>query len=182
VLGLPLTHLLDLLRTEGRIPHKRSPHPAAIAEEVRRFEHYLTQVSGLRLATCTARLKLVPAFLLDRFSAERIRIRPLKAPDVIRCMGKYTKDWKASSQHDAGNSLRSHFRFKTLHGESTAALRAAIPAVPQWTLAPLPKGIPAGQLTRLLQAFDRSAATGKRDHAMTRCFLGVERSASGACL
>lgn len=33
--------LLDLLRSEGRIAEKTSPYPAAIAEEINRFEHYL---------------------------------------------------------------------------------------------------------------------------------------------
>ncbi len=37
--------------SEGRIADKTSPYPAAIAEEINRFEHYLKQVCGLRLAT-----------------------------------------------------------------------------------------------------------------------------------
>ena len=170
--GAALGHLLHLLRTERRIAPQRPPHPAAIAEEALRFEHYLTQVLGLRPATCRARVKLVRAFLLDRFTTGRIRIRALEATDVTRFMRKYTRGWKASSQRDAGNSLRSYFRFKALHGERTAILIAAIPTVAQWRLARLPKGIPAEQLTRLLQAFDRGT-TGKRDYAITRCFVDL---------
>jgi integrase/recombinase XerD len=168
-----LARLLDLLRTEGRITPKRSPDPAAIAEETHRFEHYLTQVCGLRPATCTARLKRVRAFLLDRFATGRLRISALKPADVIRFMGKYTQGWMASSKREAGNSLRSYFRFKALHGDDTAALSAAIPTVAQWRLARLPKGISADQVTRLLKAFDRSSATGKRDYAITRCFVDL---------
>ena len=37
----------------------------------------------------------------------------------------------------------------------------------------MPKGIPAEQLTRLLQAFDRGTTTGKRDYAITRCFVDL---------
>jgi site-specific recombinase XerD len=168
-----LTRFLSLLRAEDRIAPKQSPDPAGICEEIRRFEHYLTQVCGLSPATCTARIKLVRAFLLDQFSAGRVCTRVLRAPEVVRFLRKYTQGWKASSQRDVGNSLRSYFRFKALHGERTTTLIAAIPTVAQWRLARLPKGISADQLTRLLRAFDRGTATGKRDYAITRCFVDL---------
>jgi len=40
-------------------------------------------------------------------------------------------------------------------------------------LARLPKAISADRVTRLLKAFDRSSATGKRDYAITRCFIDL---------
>jgi integrase len=110
----------------------------------------------------------VRTLLLDRFSVGRIWIRALKAPDVIRFSTKYTQGWKASSQRDGGNSLRSYFRFKALYGERAAALSATIPTVAQSRLARMPKGIPAAHLTRVLQAFDRSTAAGKLDCAISR--------------
>ena len=77
-------HLLVQLRPEGQIAPKPSPNPAAIAEEINRFERYLTQVCGLSPATCSVRLRRVRAFLLDRFAAERIQISALKPTDVVR--------------------------------------------------------------------------------------------------
>jgi integrase/recombinase XerD len=165
--------LLDLLRTEGRIAPKKSSYPAAIAEEINRFEHYLKQVCGLRPTTCTVRIQRVRAFLLDRFSAGHIRISAVKPADVVRFMAKYTEGWTAPSKRAAGDSLRSYFRFKAVHGDDTAALSAAIPHVAQWRLARLPQGIPADRVTRLLKAFDRNSATGKRDYAITRCFVDL---------
>lgn len=171
--GAALAHLLNFLRAEGRIAPRRSLDPRAVAEEIHNFEHYLTQVCGLRPATCSARLKHARAFLLDRFATGCIRISVLKAADIIRFMRKYTQEWMASSKREAGNSLRSYFRFKALHGEQTAGLIAAIPTVAQWRLARLPKGISADQINRLLKAFDRNSATGKRDYAITRCFVDL---------
>jgi len=168
-----LAHLLDLLRTEGRITPKRSPDPTAIVGEICRFGHYLTQVCGLSPATCSVRLQRVRAFLLDGFATGRIRISTLKPADVIRFLAKYTQGWAASSKRAAGDSLRSYFRFKALQGEHTAALSAAIPTVAQWRMARLPKGISVDQLNRLLKAFDRTSATGKRDYAITRCFVDL---------
>jgi len=168
-----LAHLLDLLRAENRIAAKKSRDPATISDESHRFEHYLTQVCGLKPATCNDRLKHVRAFLLDRFAARSIRISVLKPADVIRFLSEYTKRWGASSKHHAGDSLRSYFRFKALNGEHTVGLSEAIPTVAQWRLARLPKGISVEQTTRLLKAFDRNCPTGKRDYAITRCFIDL---------
>lgn len=168
-----LAHLLDLLRSESRITPKRSPDPTAILMEIRRFEHYLMQVRGLSPATCSVRLQRVRAFLLDGFATGRIRISAVKPADVIRFMAKYTQGWAASSKRAASDSLRSYFRFKGLQGEHTAALSAAIPTVAQWRMARLPKGISVEQITRLFKAFDRTSATGKRDYAITRCFVDL---------
>lgn len=168
-----LAHLLGVLRAGGRIAPKREPDPAGIAEEIGRFEHYLTQVCGLKLATFTARSKHVRAFLLGRFATKQIRISELKPADVIRFLNKHTAGWMASSKREVGISLRSYFRFKALNGEQTTALSAAIPRVAQWRMARLPKGISADQIKRLLKAFDRSSATGKRDYAITRCFVDL---------
>lgn len=168
-----LNHLLVILRRERRIAPRMSPDSVAIAREIHRFDRYLTQVCGLKPTTCAARLKVARAFLLDQFAAEQIRMSALKPADVICFMRKYTQGWKASSTRDVGNSLRSYFRFRALHGEPTATLSAAVPTVPQWRLARLPKGISADQLTRLLRAFDRSSATGRRDYAITRCFVDL---------
>lgn len=161
--------LLDLLRSEGRIAEKTSPYPAAIAEEINRFEHYLKQVCGLRPATCTVRLQRVRAFLVDRFAHADIRISTVKPADVIRFMRRYTEGWTASSKRAAGWL----FRFKAAQGHHTATLSAAIPNVAQWRLARLPKAISADRITRLLRAFDRRSTMGKRDYAITRCFIDL---------
>lgn len=40
-------------------------------------------------------------------------------------------------------------------------------------MASLPKWLSAEELTRLLGAFDRSTATGRRDYAIARCFIDL---------
>jgi hypothetical protein len=104
---------------------KTSPYPAAIAEEINRFEHYLKQVCGLRLATCTVRLQRVRAFLVDQFAEAGIRVSTVKPADVISFMRKYTEGWTAPSKRAAGDSLRSYFRFSTIRTESAALRRFA---------------------------------------------------------
>jgi integrase/recombinase XerD len=168
-----LGHLLDLLRIENRIPPKKSAYPTAISDELHHFDHYLTQVCGLKRATCHDRLQHIRAFLLKRFADGKIKINALKPVDIMQFISKYTQRWTASSKRHACNSLRSYFRFKALQGKHTAGLCAAIPTVAQWRMAQLPKGISVDETTRLLRAFNRNSATGKRDYAITRCFVDL---------
>jgi integrase/recombinase XerD len=99
--------LLALLRTEGRIAQKKSSDPAAIIEEICRFEHYLKQVCGLRPTTCSVRMQRVRAFLLERFAAGPTEIGAVRPADVVRFMAKYTESRTAPSKRAAGDSLRS---------------------------------------------------------------------------
>jgi len=118
-------------------------------------------------------MQRVRAFLLQRFSAGRIRIDLVKPADVSRFMAKYTKGWTAPSKRAAGDSLRSYFRFRAMQGDRTAALSAAMPNVAQWRLTGLPKGMSPNQVARLLKAFNRHSSTGKRDYAITRCLVDL---------
>jgi site-specific recombinase XerD len=164
--------LLSLLRTEGRIAPKKPSDPAAVIEEISHFEHYLKEVCGLRPTTCSVRIKRVRAFLLQ-LAAGRIRIGAVKPADVARFLAKYTEGWTAPSKRTAGDSLRSYFRFRAMQGDHTAVLSAAIPNVAQWRLAGLPKGMSPDQVSRLLRAFNRRSPNGKRDYAITRCFVDL---------
>jgi site-specific recombinase XerD len=88
-------------------------------------------------------------------------------------MRRYAPHWTPSSKKALGNSLRSYFRYRALHGERTAHLVAAIPRIAQWRMASLPKWLSGDQLMQLLGAFDRSTATGRRDYAIARCFVDL---------
>lgn len=171
--GAALKHLLEVLRAQHRIAPKKSSIPTAISNEIHGFEYYLSEVCGLKPVTRDDRLRHVRAFLVDRYRSGSIRMNVLKPVDVIRFMGKYTQRWKASSRRHVGNSLRSYFRFKALQGEDTGRLSAAVPKVAQWRMASLPKGISVDQTNQLLKGFDRNTATGKRDYAITRCFVDL---------
>jgi integrase len=40
-------------------------------------------------------------------------------------------------------------------------------------VASLPKSVSGAEIAKLLNAFDRSSATGRRDYAITRCFVDL---------
>ena len=168
-----LLHLLNVLRFRGLIAPKMSADPQEIVRDLQKFERYLADVRGLTPVTCDTRVNRVRSFLLDRFGSGGIRLNILRRNDVIGFMGRYTANWKPSSKQGMASALRSYFRFKAISGEPTTQLAAAIPRIAQWRLATLPKSLASAEIVRLLQSFDRTCATGKRDYAIARCFVDL---------
>jgi site-specific recombinase XerD len=97
----------------------------------------------------------------------------LEPVDVTRFMTQYTTNWVPASIRVVCTSLRSYFTFKASREEQTAALIAVLPQVAQWRLAGLPKQLSSEEVKKLLGAFDRRSATGRRDYAITRCLLDL---------
>ena len=63
-------------------------------------------------------------------------------------------------------ALRSFLRFCYLEGVIPLPLDGAVPSVAGRRMSPLPRGISAGELDRLLASCDRSRARGRRDYAI----------------
>ena len=63
-------------------------------------------------------------------------------------------------------AVRMFLRFLIAEGRCRAGLLGAIPVVPHWRLAPLPRPISAEDVERLIASCDRSSSTGRRDRAM----------------
>ena len=64
-------------------------------------------------------------------------------------------------------SLRSLLRWLFLTGRVDADVSAAVPSVAGWRLAGVPRVLEPAEVRRLLTAFDRRTAPGRRDVAMT---------------
>ena len=168
-----LMHLLAVLRASGQIPPPASSEREHIAVELDEFMSFLSDVRGVAAPTQRYRFLHVRAFLRDCFPNEPIRLASLKPAHVADFVLRYAANWTPASKKTLGNSLRSYFRYRTLRGEQAAHLVAAIPRIAQWRMASLPKWLSAEELTRLLGAFDRSTATGRRDYAIARCFIDL---------
>ncbi len=173
-----LRQFLKMLRMGGVCPEKASTIPAAIAAELEAFGGHLVDVRGLAASTRGVRMRHLMDFLTDRFGVGPVAVSTLAPADVASFMTRYTAGWAPGSIKVAGSSLRSYFMFKAIQGKPMKSLIAALPRVAQWRLARLPQYLSATEIERLLSAFDRSTATGKRDYAITRCMidLGLRRT------
>ncbi|HUS30733.1 MAG TPA: tyrosine-type recombinase/integrase, partial [Kofleriaceae bacterium] len=89
--------------------------------------------------------------------------------DLIEFVTERAKHCKPGTAKLVATALRSFLRFLQMSGIGDARLVAAVPIVPNWKLARLPKILTSAQLRSLLRAFDQSSATGRRDYAMVLC-------------
>jgi integrase len=69
--------------------------------------------------------------------------------------------------------LRTYLRFRAFEGDRTEALIAAVPRIPLWRLASLPKGLTDQEIKQFLAAFDHATVTGRRNYAMARCLVDL---------
>lgn len=168
-----LRQFLKMLRIAGVCTEKASTIPATIAAELEDFDRHLADVRGLAASTRAIRMRHLLDFLTDRFGAGTVTVRALAPADVADFMTRYTAGRAPGSVKATGISLRSYFMLKASRREPTKALIAALPRVALWRLARLPQYLSATEIERLLSAFDRTSATGKRDFAITRCLLDL---------
>ncbi len=63
-------------------------------------------------------------------------------------------------------ALRSFFRFLFQHGQTESDLSGAIPTVPQWRLAEVPKYLKPEEVERVVRGCQRDTPVAHRDHAI----------------
>lgn len=172
-----LNHLLNHLRSGGHIPPRHCSIPPLIVQELHDFDDHLCRVRGLSGMTRHAYLRFLPPFLNSFFRKKSIRIGTLSAASVTQFAQRHAAGWKPYSIKLFNTALRSYFAFKAMQGEPTTHLAAALPRAAIWRLAQLPKMLTRQEIDRLLGAYDRTRATGKRDYAIARCLidLGLRR-------
>jgi len=168
-----LKHLLRVLRHQGRIAGPSTTIPAALRDELDRFEAYLDEVCGLATSTRASRRRWVRKFLRSRFGRRPLEITLLTPRDLLAFITRQAKRCQPGTAHVLGCALRSYLRFRAFHGDRTEALIAAIPSVAQWPQSRLPRHLAADELARFLEAFDQRSASGQRGYAMARCLVDL---------
>jgi site-specific recombinase XerD len=174
VVRAALGHLLDVLRTDDRIPARRVALSLAIHHELECFDRYLDHVCGLAARTRMGRRWWVAQFLADQFGGGPIAVHRLTPRGLVAYLGRHGRRYTPASAGVRASALRSYFRFRAAHcGDRVDALIAAMPTVACWRLAALPSALTLEETTRFLQAFDRRTTRGQRGYAMARCMLDL---------
>ena len=166
-------HFLRSLRQRGRIP-ERSPTPAVtpVDRTIREFDRYLVDTCGLSLNTRMCRLRYVRQFLTRRYG--RCAMEPVRpsARDLMDFVADRASACTPGTAKIIASALRSYLRYLQLNGLCDSRLVSAVPTIPLWKLAHIPKTISPQDMKRFLSSFDRSTATGRRDFAMALCLTG----------
>lgn len=163
-----LRHLLRLLFREGVIEPERSDS-TPVSTDLQAFYQYLAGTRGLATSTCAYQLRVVREFLVAHFGADSMDLARLSPKCVDDWIIGLTPRYQPSSLGVIRTSLQSYFRYRALHGDSTASLSASLPVLACRGEAKLIETLTDAQLERVLRSFDLSCPTGLRDRAMARC-------------
>ncbi|MER8402010.1 site-specific integrase [Mesorhizobium sp. M1348] len=130
------------------------------------FGRYLSAERGLSPATLSNYLPIVRSFLIGRFENKSMRLDELHPIDVHRFIVRYAKTGSRRRAQLMITALRSFLRFLPQRGAIATDLARAVPGVTTWSLAHLPKSLPAEQVEQMLAFGDRGARVGQRDYAI----------------
>lgn len=158
---------LDHLRAQGVL---RAPEPAndetPIATLGRQYENYLKKERGLTPVTIAHHWHCARHFLVERFGDAPLRVRDLTADDIARFLLRHARSGSPSAAKGMVAGLRSFFRFLFLNGQTESDLAGAVPTVPQWRLAELPKYLTPDEVEQIIQACERDSPAAVRDRAI----------------
>jgi integrase/recombinase XerD len=168
-----LGHLLRVLRTKGCIPLAMTALSPAVQQEIDRFDQYLDRVCGLRPATRSNRRHYVSRFLNRIFKTGPVALSYLKPRDIRQFLTHTGEGCTRGTIHVIASCIRSYLRFRAFQGDLVQGLISAVPRVPHWRLASLPKALTDAELQQFLASFDRTTQAGRRDFAMARCLVDL---------
>ena len=166
-IGAALRRLLMLL--QQLVQAELSPTSTPVSTELLGFQHYLADMCGLAMSTCSYRLRVVRPFLDAHFGVDPIDLSLLSPQCVEDWIIGLAKRYRPGSLGVIRASLQSYFRYRALCGNPTESLSAALPVLARCDEAKLIKTMTAAQLERFLRSFDLAQPTGLRDLAMAHC-------------
>jgi site-specific recombinase XerD len=110
-------------------------------------------------------VKLARSFLNQRLTG-RGGLESLSGADIAAFLLAESQRLSVGSVKGRVGELRSLLRFLYLQGLTPRPLGTAVPPVAGWRDTGVPKGIPAGDVQRLLDSCDRQDPAGIRDYAI----------------
>ncbi|MDZ7591942.1 MAG: site-specific integrase [Rubrivivax sp.] len=163
-----LQHLLDFLRNEGVVPAERheAAQPSSIDRVVLAYEAHLRDDRALAATTIVNYVPFVRDFLRHRFGADDVKLSHLSAENVVRFVRHEAPRLHRKRAKLMTSALRSFLRYERYCGEVDLDLAAAVPAVPNWSMTSIPRGIAPEKVRQLLASVDRRTASGRRDYAI----------------
>ncbi len=168
-----LCHLLYVLKEEGLSNAGRPQLHTPVGIELELFRHYLVDICGYAQTTCSNRLGHIRHFLDSVFGQGPVtvdQLAPMDIEDFITCCFKGRSH---ATHRTYCVDLASYLRFRSLQGNDTHALLAAIPHMAPPMPARLPLAMTVRELELFFAAFDLTEPIGMRDFAIARCLADL---------
>jgi site-specific recombinase XerD len=161
-----MRRLLVMLRQLGVVPAARTAPPTPVEATVAKYEDFLVRERALSPATAVSWVRFVQLFLSEKFGDGQIEPAKLEAPDVIAFVQRHARRYGPSYTRKLVVSMRSFLRYLHYKGLNEQDLAKAVPKVARWSLSTLPKFLPAADVKRVLNGWDRRTALGRRNYAI----------------
>ncbi|CAN5447760.1 site-specific integrase [soil metagenome] len=144
-----------------------------IDEVVTAYDAHLRDAAGLAEATRLYCRRYAREFLRSVFAAGPIRWERLRPIQIHRFIAGYGQSGRVAAAKVGAGSLSNFLRWLEFQGRIGPELAQAVPRFPRWRLAALPPILSDDQLTAILEGFNNSTATGRRDTAMALCLIDL---------
>jgi len=174
---------LGFLREKGVVTPRTSRPGSPVESAIQEFDRYLLGTCGLAPHTRLLHGRTVRQFLEYKYGGGPIDPAMLQPRDLMTFVGLRAQSVKPATAKTITSALRSYLRFLQLQGLCDQSLAFAVPKIPAWKLADIPKVVSREDIQRFLGRFDRSTPTGRRDYAMALCLVDCGlRVCEVACL
>ncbi len=150
---ITLTSVTSWLREKGVIEGKltASPELSEIDRILQDYKSYLHEDRGLASATVENYAGYIRRFLADMCGAEELKLGSIRASQIADYIRRNApRDRTFASAKDTVTALRSFLRFARYRDYIQTDLAAAVPSVAGWSMASIPRAMPADCVRRLL--------------------------------
>ena len=165
-----LARLLGMLRRQVVTPEKTQPALSPERKVIAEYRRYLLEERGLSTATTLNYVPPIIKLLSERSRHGRLSLAKLRAADVTGFLQRNASESSCARAKILVTALRSFLRYLRFQGKIKTDLAGCVPPVAAWSLASLPKFLPAESVQRVIDGCDRQTATGRRDRAILLLF------------
>jgi integrase/recombinase XerD len=164
-----LGRLLVFLRQTKQIGEPIPAPASSIERLVKEYDRHLDEVAGLASATRQYRCRYAREFLLTRRVRGRTRFSNLSPQILTAYVERQAQSLTPASLRVLTIALRSFLRFLHFTGRVRQHMVQAVPTPAPWPRSSLPQILSEEQVRSLVNSFDRTTPTGRRDFAMVLC-------------
>lgn len=167
---ITITGITSWLQENGVIEGKltASSEPSEIDRILQEYKSYLQEDRGLAPTTIENYAGYVRRFLADMSGTEELNLGSIRASQITDYVRRNApRDRTFASAKDTVSALRSFFRFARYRDYIKTDLAAVVPSVAGWSMASIPRAMPAECVRKLLdESKTWRSAVGLRNRAI----------------
>ena len=145
------------------------------------FSLYLQQERALASGTIANYLLDARKFLVHCFKTGPIDLCKLTVAQVIESVRHLAISISRKRAKVMTSALRAFLRYARYQDLIRSNLAAGVPAIADWSVASIPKGLPPEHVKRALAACDRNSVIGRRDYAILLLLARLGLRAGEVC-